>query len=270
LTGITIVIGLTVFVFLRPHQSIIIQPAPTGQSEQSGREQAVSDLNAAQPPRKEKEMSGRQVFVQDKKTPPSNPQPPAEVAKRAMPPKPSQQATYHAEQPPVQPSPPKANNTPLAKDDPIQSIVVEGRLTYEMQGGDVEMPPDEMFFMPAGDANAYLISSDGSFPLDYVPPVRFEMQQDGRVVVTNIFSLQDNSELYWRPVESLRDCDSLWLPFITASYEHSLKKLMSFEIFYRVNGQEVWHIRFNTGLPPSAPGMTLRIPQTARQFFNRK
>jgi hypothetical protein len=122
----------------------------------------------------------------------------------------------------------------------IQSIVVKTRLTYELRDG-AELPPDEVPFTTAGDANSYLVGPDGNVGLDFISPVGFRMQPDGRIVVINHFSLQSSSDLYGSPVKNLKNFDFLAIRFITADYGSSLEKMVSFEAFLSVNGQNILH-----------------------------
>ena len=122
----------------------------------------------------------------------------------------------------------------------IQSIIVETRLTYELRDG-AEVPPDEVPFITEGDANSYLVGPDGNVDLDFISPVRFRMQHGGRIVVINHFSLQSSSDLYGSPVKNLKNFDFIAIRFITADYGSSLDKMVSFEAFLAVNGQNILH-----------------------------
>lgn len=127
----------------------------------------------------------------------------------------------------------------------IQSIVVETRLTYELGEG-TEVPPDEVPFIPAGDAASYLEGPDGKVRLDFISPVEFRMQRNGRIVVINHFSLQERSDLHWIPVESLKSFDYISLPIITADYGSSLNKLVFFKASLSVNGHDILLSRVDT------------------------
>lgn len=127
----------------------------------------------------------------------------------------------------------------------IQSIIVETRITYELRDG-AEVPPYEVPFIAVGDANSYLAGSDGNVRLDFISPVGFRMQHDGRIVVINHFSLQNSSDLYGSPVKNLKNFDSIAIRFITADYGSSLEKIVSFEAFLAVNGQNILHTHILT------------------------
>jgi hypothetical protein len=122
----------------------------------------------------------------------------------------------------------------------IQSISVKTRLTYELRD-EAEVPPAEVPFTTVGDANSYLVGPDGNVRLDFISPVGFRMRTDGRIVVINHFSLQSSSDLYGSPVKNLKNFDFLAIRFITADYGSSLEKMVSFEAFFAVNGQNILH-----------------------------
>ncbi|HEY0172861.1 MAG TPA: hypothetical protein VGB98_17705 [Pyrinomonadaceae bacterium] len=144
---------------------------------------------------------------------------------------------------------------------PIQTIMVEGRLTCDLKEG-AEIPPAEVPFIPVGDANAYLEGPLGKVALNFVSPVRFRRQEDNSVVIINRFSLPNGSDLQNRPVESLKAYEVLVIPSVTIVWGKSMTKIKFFEVAMTINGQDVWYYpyRLNAAFEWEKGSPMFRIP----------
>jgi len=213
--GIALIVGLFILLLwiLRSPQGTISQSPSTADSVQSPVHQAGGQNHITQITPREKAFSGNTGVSQGK--PPFSHQPVPQQASR--------DTGYYW--------------------SAIESIMVETRITYELKDG-AELPADKVPFVPSLDAKAYLQSPDGNVGLDFISPVGFMMQDDRHIVVIDHFSLQDSSDLYESPIESLQKFDSISIPFITAGYGSSLKKMIFFEVSLVVNGQNILHYQW--------------------------
>ena len=131
---------------------------------------------------------------------------------------------------------------------PIQSILVEARLTCTLRDG-AELPPGEVDFLPIGDSHAYLESPAGRIRLDFVSPVRFHRQATNQMVVINRFSLPAGSDIHNRPFESLRNFANLSVPIVTLVYGKALATMRLLEITISVNGRDIWYQGYSYDAP---------------------
>lgn len=136
----------------------------------------------------------------------------------------------------------------IQKLTPIQSLVIEGRLTCTMKPGS-ELPPPEVPFVPVGDANAYLQGPAGRPALVFVSPVKFRRLEDDRIVVINRFGLPPTSDILGAPVERLNGFVTLLIPAITIVYGSSFEMMTVFEVTASINGDAVWSYVYPLGVP---------------------
>lgn len=135
----------------------------------------------------------------------------------------------------------------LHKVTPIQSLVVEGRLTCTVKPG-AELPPAEVPFLPVGDANAYLQGPAGRPALTFTSPVRFRRLEDDRIVVINRFGLPPTSDLQNAPLERLGTFTTLLVPSVTIVYGSAFEKMTMFEVTMTVNGETLWSYIYPLGI----------------------
>jgi hypothetical protein len=140
----------------------------------------------------------------------------------------------------------------------LRSIVLESRLTCVPAEG-AELPPDEVPFLPAGDANAYLSGPAGRQRLLFSSPVRFRKLANGRVVVINRFSLDPASDLVGRPLSEVAGYREVLIPVVTIVYGAAFSKFTLFEVSLSVNGGDPSFAQWEYD-EPFRQGMVFSVP----------
>jgi hypothetical protein len=153
-------------------------------------------------------------------------------------------------------------NVTVNKEPPpvIHSIIIEAKLTSDIKP-DAELPSPEVPWWPIGGGIAYLQSQSSQVPLAFVSPVLFNRQSSGKVVVVNRFALQNSSDLYNHPLESLAAFDILYIPVQLITYAKSLDTLRLFEVSMTVNGKHIWSYSYSLQAHiPEGKSVEFRIP----------
>ncbi|MGZ6222731.1 MAG: hypothetical protein ACXWMW_08295 [Syntrophales bacterium] len=144
----------------------------------------------------------------------------------------------------------------------IQSLMLEARLTCELREG-AELPPDQLDFLPVGDAHAYFEGPPGKVRLLFQSPVRFRKLDDNRVVVINRFSIEGGSQLFNRPVAVLANYSELKVPVITVVWGKSLKTIRLLEISIFINNEDPIYSSYKYDVPfKEGPVFTIPIGQS--------
>lgn len=126
----------------------------------------------------------------------------------------------------------------------IRSIVLEVRLTCDLVPEHGELPPDEVPFMPIGNADAYLDGAAGRQRLTFVSPVRFRKLVNNKIVVINRFALDPGGDLTNQPVSSLSNYDKVVAPVISIVWGKELARFTLLELSISLNGAEPAYYRW--------------------------
>ena len=127
---------------------------------------------------------------------------------------------------------------PAAAESRIRSLTLEVRLTCVVKASHGELPPDEVPFMPVGDANAYLEGPAGRQRLTFSSPVRFRRLSDGRIVVINRFALDPAGDLINQPTLVLANYQNVIAPVITIVWGAEFEKFTLLELSLSLNGAD--------------------------------
>lgn len=118
----------------------------------------------------------------------------------------------------------------------IRSLTLEVRLTCVLKELHGDLPPDEVPFMPFGDANAYLEGPVGRQRLTFSSPVRFRRLSDNRIVVINRFALDSAGDLINQPTHVLANYRNVIAPVITIVWGKEFEKMTLLELSLSLNG----------------------------------
>jgi hypothetical protein len=129
-------------------------------------------------------------------------------------------------------------NQPLPSSATIHSMVLEVRLTCELTESHGDLPPDEVPFVPLGDAHAYLDGPAGRERLTFVSPVRFRKLANGRIVIVNRFVLDAGGDLQGRPTSVLLNYQNVVTPVITIVWGKEFAKMTLLELSVSLNGSD--------------------------------
>jgi len=152
------------------------------------------------------------------------------------------------------PKPPSLEE--VKKPEMIFNISVETRLTCELKES-AELPPPEVPFVPIGPgSDATLKGAAGQVQLQFVSPVRFRRQGNNQVVVINQFALPNASDLYGRPLESLRNFDQFIGPIVTIVFGKNLSEAHLYEVSMSINGKDTWYYSYPISLNFPEGGQT--------------
>jgi hypothetical protein len=120
----------------------------------------------------------------------------------------------------------------------IRSLTLEVRLTCVLKEPHGDLPPDEVPFMPVGDANAYLEGPPGRQRLTFSSPVRFRRLSDNRIVVINRFALDPAGDLVNQPSHVLANYQNVIAPVITIVWGKEFEKFTLLELSLSLNGAD--------------------------------
>ena len=118
----------------------------------------------------------------------------------------------------------------------IQSLTLEVRLTCSVKDGHGKLPPDEVPFVPIGEANAYLDGPAGRQRLAFASPVRFRRLADNRILVVNRFSLDPAGDLIGQPIRALANFEKIIVPVITIVWGSEFERFTLLELSLSLNG----------------------------------
>ena len=156
--------------------------------------------------------------------------------------------------------PRQAPPTPTLSSPPtIQSMLVEVRLTC---------PPKAGMTIEQGDFDAVifektrteLVGPAGNFALRWLSPFRIRVQDDGRGVLIDRYSLADDSQLIGRPLETLQSFEKLVVQVRVPVQAASLDKPTFAEIEVKVNGDEYWYMSSPAPLGHDLSGLEITVP----------
>ena len=127
---------------------------------------------------------------------------------------------------------------PAATELRIRSLTLELRLTCLLKTSHGDLPPDEVPFLPVGDANAYLDGPAGRQRLIFASPVRFRRLADDRIVIVNRFVLDPAGDLVNQPIQTLTNYQNVIAPVITIVWGKEFQKFTLLELSLSLNGAD--------------------------------
>ena len=124
------------------------------------------------------------------------------------------------------------------KEDTIQTIFLEAKLTVTKKPNMEKLPP-EVEFLPSGDSHAYLENGKDKVKLQFQSPVQF-LENNEEITIINRFTLQPGSVLQNKPIELLNSYESLSVPIVTVVFGDFFDKITLLEISLVANGETVF------------------------------
>jgi hypothetical protein len=152
----------------------------------------------------------------------------------------------------------------------IASLTLEMRLTCVLRDGHGELPPDEVPFLPVGDANAYLEGPAGRQGLKFVSPVRFRKLADNRVVVVNRFAIDPSGDLINQSVRVLSNYSKVIVPAIAIVWGNEFSKFTLLELSLSLNGRDPAYYSWPYDVPfQEGPIFTVPFEDLQRQLLKQ-